>query len=308
MAQQAVKTLQAIEAAFQKDQGAVYRGLLEKLLPDSPDAYDTSLPSPRKHLGASLIGRKCTRELWYKFHWAKTTKHSGRMLRLFNRGHLEEPRMIALMMMIGCKVWQTDDKGNQFRISDESGHFGGSLDSVILGIPELPETPILGEYKTHNAKSFGKLLNEGLRATKWEHFVQMQIYMGQLKLTHGLYLAVNKDTDELYAEIIQYEREVHIRYYERAIFIIKAEKAPGRLSDNPSWFECKFCDEHGICHGKDAPAVNCRTCISAQVVPEQVNSQRNLFWCNLHRKLLTVDEQRKGCQNHIVNPEIKPPF
>lgn len=58
----------------------------------------------RRHLGASLIGRECLRELAYGFHWAKRVKFSGRMLRLFERGHDEEPRLVRLMELLGATV------------------------------------------------------------------------------------------------------------------------------------------------------------------------------------------------------------
>lgn len=36
----------------------------------------------RPHLGASVIGKQCMREIWYGFRWSKKTNFSGRMLRL----------------------------------------------------------------------------------------------------------------------------------------------------------------------------------------------------------------------------------
>lgn len=58
----------------------------------------------RTHLGASLIGRDCGRELWYVFRWVKQIKHDGRMLRLFRRGHFEEPRFASYLRGIGSDV------------------------------------------------------------------------------------------------------------------------------------------------------------------------------------------------------------
>jgi len=45
----------------------------------------------RHHLGISIIGDDCSRKLWYSFRWVKLIQHEGRMRRLFNRGHHEEP-------------------------------------------------------------------------------------------------------------------------------------------------------------------------------------------------------------------------
>jgi hypothetical protein len=62
----------------------------------------------RSHLGASEIGHDCNRYLWYKFRWFFYETFSGRMYRLFERGHLEEMRFVKWLEGIGCKV-DTDD-------------------------------------------------------------------------------------------------------------------------------------------------------------------------------------------------------
>lgn len=58
----------------------------------------------RNHLGASLIGRECSRYLWYVFRWVYHKQFDGRMYRLFNRGHREEDRFCEWLRGIGCIV------------------------------------------------------------------------------------------------------------------------------------------------------------------------------------------------------------
>ena len=66
----------------------------------------------RKHLGASLIGDACSRKLWYTFRWVKKadfsskTRSNGQVLRLFNRGHREEPAIIKLLEKSGHRFCQ----------------------------------------------------------------------------------------------------------------------------------------------------------------------------------------------------------
>ena len=60
----------------------------------------------RDHLGGSMIGRPCDRELWYGFRHAARPNFDGRMLRLFNRGHLEEPRFVKSLESIGATVYE----------------------------------------------------------------------------------------------------------------------------------------------------------------------------------------------------------
>jgi len=257
----ATKTLEAIEIALQKDQGATYRGHLGRLMPLAGDAYSQDNRPWRPHLGASLIGRECARELWYGFHWSTLETFSGRMLRLFNRGHLEEPRFIALLLTIGCEVWQSTPDGKQFKIKGYRGHFSGSLDGVVRGLPDLPAgTPALAEFKTHGEKSFTKLVSDGVMAAKWEHFVQMQMYMGFYSLTYGIYLATCKNTDELHAEIIQFDPAIFKRYNERAVTVVDCMDPPPKIASSPGFFKCKFCKHSTICHLKADPVKNCRTC------------------------------------------------
>ncbi len=62
----------------------------------------------RAHLGGSQIGEECQRKLWYIFRWCYKEKFDGRMMRLFNRGHREEPRFLEWLEGIGAKVWADD--------------------------------------------------------------------------------------------------------------------------------------------------------------------------------------------------------
>lgn len=298
----ATKTLEAINAALHKDQGAKFRGHLEKLMPLAGDAYSTDETPFRKHLGASLIGRKCSRELWYSFRWSRHTKHEGRMIRLFNRGHLEEPRFVAMLLTIGATVWQLDANNKQWRIVGSYGHFGGSLDGVAIGIPDLAlDEPCLTEFKTHNDNSFSKLQKEGVKSAKLEHYIQMQIYMHKMNLKYALYMAVNKNNDEMYAEIIQLEDSTAMRYLDRATFIIESKEAPEKISASPSWHECRFCDYKAICQGKDLPAVNCRTCANSTI---SINGGGE-WVCAKTNEILTVEKQLVGCDNYRLNEQIK---
>lgn len=63
----------------------------------------------RRYLGGSQIGGDCGRARWYSIHWAaKATGMDPRVLRLFERGHLEEPRFVKWLSMIGCEVQEHD--------------------------------------------------------------------------------------------------------------------------------------------------------------------------------------------------------
>lgn len=217
----------------------------------------------RAHLGASIIGRSCSRALWYTFRWARSPRHKGRLLRLFRRGHEEEPRMINDLRDVGVEVHCVEpDTGKQFRVSEVGGHFGGSMDGCALGIHEAPKTWHVLEFKTSGDKPFQKLKKQGVLAAKPEHYAQMQVYMHLTGMTRAFYMAVNKNDDELYTERVKYDAEFAIRVVEKARRIITAQQPLERIG-GPDWYECKWCDYYDICHDTNLPERNCRTCLSS---------------------------------------------
>jgi hypothetical protein len=291
------KTLALIDSSMRVDQGAKYRTLLRDLMPLAEDAYRGEEPPFRSHLGASQLGRKCGRDIWYSFRWATNKQFSGEMLRLFNRGHLEEPRMIALLKMIGVTTYQLDARGKQFRISKgHKGHGGGGMDAVLYGVPEMPDRYMLGEFKTHNDASFTKLLDGGVIKAKWEHFVQCQMYMGDQKLPNTLYLATNKNNDAIHAEIIDFDPMQHKRYEQRSIMLIDAREAPPKIGKDETSFDCKFCDHVPVCHLGKAPVRTCRSCKHVQVALD------SKWVCTLHQEFRTSEEQLAACPQYEIMP------
>lgn len=288
----AEKLLKKFEEVMMADQGASYRVNLQKVLPHIGDAYRGEDSPFREHLGASIIGDKCARSIWYSFRWAKAPKFSGRLLRLFNRGHLEEGRLIALLLTIGVEVYQQDENGKQFRISDAGGHFGGSGDGVAVGIPDLPAgVPALLEFKTHSLKSFEKLKDEGVRSAKFQHFIQMQMYMRKMQLSVALYIGVCKNDDDLWPELVVLDTEIADQFLDRARNIIESRTPPARINNSPGWYECKWCDYYSICHLKDTPARNCRTCKFA----EARNDGKWYCNSNANSEVLSKEKQLTGC-------------
>lgn len=294
----ALKTLAAIDKALLEDQGNRFRGILRELMPLAEDAYESNTQPWRSHLGASLLGRECSRELWYSFHWSILKKFEGRMIRLFNRGHLEEPRMVALLKMIGYQVWQFNSNGKQFRVDGYKNHAGGGIDAVVRGVLDIPEGEnALGEFKTHNDDSFQKLKQTGVFNAKPEHFVQMQTYMGKLDLKYALYVAVNKNNDELHAEIIHFDQKLFDRYQERSRIVIDSKVPLPKLPNaSASWYKCKFCDYNGICNRGETPVKNCRTCQFSEV------GDNGTWVCQKTGTVLSKTTQMVGCDAYTLNP------
>jgi len=255
----------------------------------------------RPHLGASLIGHSCERFLWLTFRWVDKKKFSGRMLRLFETGQLAEARLTANLRRIGVDVHDVTPDGKQWRVSDLGGHFSGSMDGAAVGIPEAPKTWHVLEFKTANDKSFTDLVKNKVQKAKPQHYAQMQTYMGYTGMERALYLAVNKNTDELYSERIEFDPVEFAKLKARAERVITANEPPLKISKDPSWYVCKMCDFHEHCHGEAAPAVNCRTC--AHSTPEMDGEGR--WSCALltgEDNSIPMSAQRTGCGGHRYIP------
>lgn len=255
----------------------------------------------RPHLGASVIGKPCERALWFSFRWATIKRHPGRLLRLFETGQLAEARFVTNLKAIGVDVSEINPAtGKQYSISDFGGHFSGSMDGVGLGFPEAPKSWAVLEFKTHSAKSFADLVKHGVAKSKSEHMSQVQTYMGYTGMERAAYLAVNKDTDDLYFEWIHFDPTQFAQIKARAERIIRAAEPPLRISNDPSFFQCKFCDHWETCHGVKAPAVSCRTCIHS--TPEVDGDRR---WSCQHFEMdigYIAQLESHQCQAHRFIP------
>ena len=272
-------TLDAIYAAYEAEQGTGFR----------------------EHLGASLIGKDCSRALWYDFRWATPSRFEGRLLRLFETGQLEEERLVRNLRAAGATVVEVDPQtGRQYTVSALGGHFGGSLDGVALGLAEAPKTWHVLEFKTHSAKSFADLSAKGVALSKPQHEAQMQIYMHLMGLTRARYIAVCKNTDALYIERIKADSAAATRLLEKAGRIIFAQRPPERLSSDPSWFICKFCNHHKVCHQQEAAAKTCRSCLHATPRPD------GPWHCARFDEALSPDKQRSACAKHLFIPDLVP--
>lgn len=232
-----------------------------------PESYHIDIPEqkPRGYLGLSSLGNECRRATWYEFRKVAKKSFPPRMLRLFRRGDIQEFMFIHLLRGIGFEIFEKDENGKQFKVTDFGGHLSGSMDGVgkaprKFWVPPAKPRPFLTEYKTYNDKRFQKLKTEKVKKSDPKYFVQCQGYMGYNELDGCLFCAVNKNDDELYFEWVPFDKFAFRRLVESAEDILGANSPPERISNNPSWWQCKFCDFYDICH-KAKPAIkSCRSC------------------------------------------------
>lgn len=259
---------------------------------------------PSTRLGASRIGDDCSRRLWFSFRWCGQPQFPGRVLRLFETGHLEEARLIQNLRALGVEVYDRDpETGGQFTYSAVGGHFGGSLDGVARGLREAPKSWAVLEIKTANEASFDELQRLGVKVTKPLHYAQMVTYMGFSELERAAYFAVCKNDDRIHSEWIPFDKPLFAALLDKARRIIEAPEPLTKLSENPDAPSCRWCDFRRLCHEARVPPVSCRTCAHATPLTDGEGAR---WRCERHHKLVSRDEQRAACDEHLFIPALIP--
>jgi hypothetical protein len=263
-------------------------------------AHESRQGKPRPHMGVSMIGDPCDRRLWLSFRWAVQEKFSGRLLRLFRRGHQEEISIIQDLRDAGLAVMGTN--GYQEKV-DFGSHVSGSIDGIITsGVPEAPNKKHIAEFKTHSLKSFNDLVAHGVQKSKPLHYTQMQGYMHGTRIDRALYVAVCKDDDRIHTERVKYDKEVAEKAINRARRIALEDRMPPPLTTDPTWFQCRFCPAHEFCHEtKLTKHVNCRTCAHSTAKDDST------WRCELNDSAeIPIEFQHEGCVEHVLHPDLVP--
>jgi len=203
----------------------------------------------RDYLGASRLGAACERAL--QFEYAKApVDHGrdtqGRMLRIFERGHVMEDCMVAWLRDAGFDLRTRKADGEQFGFSVADGRLQGHIDGVIVGGPEGFAYPALWENKCLGMKSWRELEKNRLAVAKPVYAAQVAIYQAYLELHEhpAIFTALNADTMEIYTEAVPFDAALAQRMSDRAAKVITATEAGEllpRAFNDPTHFECRMC-------------------------------------------------------------------
>jgi hypothetical protein len=203
---------------------------------------------PRDYLGASRIGEPCSRRLVYEFTGTPPDEgrdFDGRTLRIFEAGHVFEALSIRWLRAAGFNLRTRKGDGGQFGFAVAGGKFRGHIDGVIVDGPDIGISwPALWEHKALNTKSWNDLMKRGLHESKPLYYAQVQIYMAYLEVPVTLFTALNKDTEELFHEVVPFDPATAQGLSDKAVEIIRAVRAQEllpRIAAEPSFYLCQFC-------------------------------------------------------------------
>ena len=242
-------------------------------------------------LGSSFIGNECIREVWFNWRAFERVDFEGRVLRLFGTGHWQEDRVVEDLRRAGFSVWEKQEDGKQYECVDETGHFITKLDGIIKGVPRR-EGPHILEIKTHNKNSFNSVEKHGVKGSKPQHYSQVQITMRLQGMSACVYIAVCKDDERMYCEIIDADEIEQNKLLKRIKSLTEATMRPAGISDDASSFGCKFCDFKEVCVKEKEPLRNCRTCNMCQPYED------GKWMCTLNNYTLSFEQQRAACTEY----------
>ncbi|MBM9615244.1 hypothetical protein JWJ90_13240 [Desulfobulbus rhabdoformis] len=211
----------------------------------------------REYLGGSEIGHECERQLQFSFFNVERDVDKylvGRKLRIFERGHWAEAAMIRWMRLSGVEILTEDKDGEQFGFSEAGGLFKGHCDGIIVGGPSVfGPFPRLWENKGLKAAKWRSFEKHGLRHFSGTYWGQVQVYQDRFDLRDNpaLFSAVNMDTMEIHWEAVPFNPMACEALSVKAARILRSclagELLP-RISQDPTFYQCKFCDWCEHCH------------------------------------------------------------
>jgi CRISPR/Cas system-associated exonuclease Cas4 (RecB family) len=256
---------------------------------------------PRPYLGCSIAGYRCERRIWLTFRWAVRERFTGRTLRMFRRGRLEEETVIEDLQAIGCVI---TDRQKEIVLTP---HIKGHVDAIITsGLPGHENEQFVLEIKTFSANAFTPLTRKGVKEARYDHWMQMQLYMLGLQIPQALYFAVCKDDDRIHTEIVQLDAERAQAILVRLDRLTTETRLPPPISRDPTWWECKGCPAYSFCYEQVVvTARNCRTC--AYGAPASTGLTATPWECRyepVSPQELTVQQQRQGCECHVLSREF----
>ena len=264
-----------------------------------------SLEKPRPYLGMSSIGESCSRKLWLRFRWMLRETFDAATLKRFEDGHLGEDLIVKRLQRI-ASVTLTHTGASQLTYSDCDGHFQGHPDGLIQGVLQAPKTPHIFEAKVCSDKKITELkkakfeLGEKKALKKWNpvYHAQAILYMFYEGLTRHYLVAATPGVRDWISVRTDADNDLAKTLRSKADRIIKSQNQPEKVSEDPTWFECRMCAFAQVCHEKKLPDRNCRTCSHAEI------GANGTWHCVLFKEVLSLDKQAAGCPSHVHLPSM----
>lgn len=211
---------------------------------------------PRNYVGASSIGDDCERKLYYRLrHSEEAAPRKAELILAANDGYRSEDYVASLIREIpGVELTTHDVHGKQ--LGFRHGIFAGHIDGIIDGLPQAPKTSYIWENKCSNEKKYNALIKAkekfGTKGAleQWDYiyYCQAVIYMHFFDLKRHYTTVSMAGSRKIQSVRTVANPKLAKMLIEKAVRIGNATSAPFGISENPSWYKCKWCDFNEFCH------------------------------------------------------------
>ncbi len=209
----------------------------------------------RTYIGASTLGDSCSRKIQYRYMGQPIDDNrdfDAKTLRIFQFGHEIEFSVAGWLRQAGFDLRVEDKNGEQFGFSIAEGEIKGHIDGVICDGPLETQYPMLWECKSANDKKFREFQTKGVAIANPVYAAQVALYQAYMQLTDNpcLFTVLNKNTSEIYYELIPFNKALAQEISDKAVSILEATKANDmlpRIAQSRDYFACKFCEFQDSC-------------------------------------------------------------
>lgn len=268
------------------------------------------LEKPRHYLGASQIGEECWRKLFYSFRKAAHRTFSAKGIKSIQDGYDQEDKTIERLRALPfLELINEEENGEQIGFKKIHDHFRGHCDGVIRGLRQAPLTWHVFEHKSVNETKFKKLqklieeVGEKKALEQWDeiYYAQAQIYMHCFNLKrHYTVVSTPGGRDHVSCRTNYKQKAAEILLNKAKTIIFDNWILPAGISTKREFFKCKWCECSPLCHDKEIPLVNCKTCRYREPVKDGQNM------CQKNKKEIEDHLLDIGCNSHVFNPALIP--
>ena len=200
---------------------------------------ETTQDQKRFYIGASSIGNKCERAIWYGYKGAESTKPTASIKTTFDIGKRLEGLLLDYMQQAGMPMVR--DRA-VYDVDFEL--FQGHCDAIAL----IDDQWCVVEIKTANTASFSQFKSKGLKTWMPKYYSQIQAYLGMSGYKRGVLLAIDKNTSALHHEWVNYDDIFYNELLVKAKRISESIEPPEKLNKNPIFYLCNMCSYRKVCH------------------------------------------------------------
>jgi len=248
---------------------------VEDLIAAIDDGYDKMEREgkARCYIGASIVGNACDAVLSFNMRWFPNNEPSPKLKRIFRLGHILEDEVVKdLKEKADVRVWEKDGvTGRQHSYEELGGHVVCHMDGHI----EMDDGVLrVLEIKSMNQASFNKFVKHGVKKSHPQYFSQVTMMMGMANFTEALLVAVNKNSSEYHAEIVEFD-EIEFNYLRERVDRALQNKTAKVAADEEDW-RCRGCFKRGVCWG-DTPVP--KTCVTCQL---SFPTEQGTWHCSKH--------------------------